>query len=118
VANLHLSGAGDDAASIPEIAPVAYLTRGIIGATLSRGELNTMETHEHSAEIDRQFDELYETYGKPLEAEHRGEFLAVSADGRTVIGPTLRDVASRATESFGPGNFLYRIGEPAVGKWR
>lgn len=77
-----------------------------------------MPIHEQDAEIERRFDELYETYGRPLEADHRGEFLAVSPDGRTIIGSTLREVARKATETFGPGNFVYKIGEREVGRWR
>ena len=77
-----------------------------------------MPAREQDTDIDRRFDELYETYGKPLEADHRGEFLAISLDGKTILGFTLREVARKATETFGPGNFVYKIGESAVGRWR
>ena len=43
-----------------------------------------MPAREQDTDIDRRFDELYETYGKPLEADHRGEFLAISLDGGSV----------------------------------
>ncbi len=66
----------------------------------------------------RRYEALYERHGKPLEAEHRGEYLAVSAQGDTVLGGSLRDVTEQATARFGPGNFIYKIGERAVGKWR
>ena len=69
-------------------------------------------------ELDRRYEELYDKYGRPLEATHRGEYLAVSADGKSILGATLYDVAEQAEASFGPGNFLYKIGEKAVGKWR
>jgi hypothetical protein len=62
-------------------------------------------------------DLVYERYGKPLEQEHRGEFLAVSRDGRTLLAPTLLDAVDRASETFGPGNFVYKIGDKIVGKW-
>ena len=68
--------------------------------------------------LDRRFDELYEIYGRPLETQHRGEFLAISPDGKTILGTTLREVARQATETFGPGNFVFKIGEKAVGRWR
>jgi hypothetical protein len=61
---------------------------------------------------------VYEQYGKPLEAEHDGKFLAVSPDGRTLVGLTLLDVAQRARAEFGAGNFLFRIGTRSVGKIR
>ncbi len=69
-------------------------------------------------DLERQYDELYESYGKPLEAQHYGEYLAISPDGKTLLGPTLREVAEQAEAAFGPGNFLYKIGPKAVGKWR
>jgi hypothetical protein len=74
--------------------------------------------HQRNQDLGRQYDDLYERYGRPLEADHRGEYLAVSPTGQTMLGPTLRDVARRARARFGPGNFLYKIGEKAVGKWR
>jgi hypothetical protein len=73
---------------------------------------------QHQQELDRRYDELYDKYGRPLEANHRGEYLAVSPDGNTILGTTLYDVAEQAEATFGPGNFLYKIGEKAVGKWR
>jgi hypothetical protein len=36
---------------------------------------------EDQAALRRSYDELYSTYGKPLEAEHRREFLAISPQG-------------------------------------
>ena len=68
--------------------------------------------------IVRRANELYEAHGRPLETEHRGEFLAVSPDGKTLIGANLRDVTRKASETFGPGNFVYKIGDKAVGRWR
>lgn len=64
------------------------------------------------------YDQLYEQYGKPLEVEHRGAYLAISPQGKTLLGETLVEVAHRATELFGPGNFVYKVGEKAVGRWR
>src|SRR5207248_2550182 len=65
-------------------------------------------------QVDELYDELYARYGKILESAHRGEYLAISPQGQTILGPTLRQVAQRAAASFGPGSFLYRIGEPTV----
>ncbi len=65
-----------------------------------------------------QADSLYERYGKPLEREHLGDYLAVSLDGKTLIGSSLLDVANNAATTLGPGNFIFKIGERAVGRWR
>jgi len=70
----------------------------------------------HRAEQD---DRLYERYGQPLEAAHRGEFVAISDDGRLILGPDALTVATRALEQFGSGTFaLRRIGFDAEGGWR
>lgn len=63
-------------------------------------------------------DELYERFGKRLEVEHWGEYLAVARDGRTVMGPDQIVVAQEAKEVLGPGVFLFKIGPKALGKWR
>ena len=77
-----------------------------------------MPSTANHKEADQLYNELYERYGKPLETDHKGEYLAVSPKGDTILGSTLLDVAKQATDKFGPGNFVYRVGESAVGKWR
>ena len=77
-----------------------------------------MQHNDQTDDLERQYDELYERYGRPLEARHRGEYLAVSSRGETILGPTLTEVAQNASDQFGPGNFLFKVGERAVGKWR
>ncbi len=64
-----------------------------------------------------QAHKLYEIYGKPLEQEHRGEYVAVSEDGK-ILAPTLLQAAEDAGATFGPGNFIFKVGERAVGRWR
>ncbi len=62
---------------------------------------------------------LYDRYGKSLEAEHYGEFVAISpTTGQTIIGPTRREVAQEALQILGDGMFLFKIGERVVGRWR
>jgi len=78
----------------------------------------TMAAMANHKEAEQLYNELYQRYGKPLEADHKGEYLAVSPKGDTVLGTTLREVAQEATDKFGPGNFVYKVGEAAVGKWR
>jgi len=65
-----------------------------------------------------QADDLYDQYAKPLEADHRGEFIAIATDGRTVLGASAREVGRKAREAFGPGNFVFQIGPRVVGRWR
>ena len=67
---------------------------------------------------ERRYDELYEQYGKPLEAHYSGQYLAVSPRGETILGPSILEVAQRAAARFGPGNFVYKIGGRSVGKRR
>jgi len=61
---------------------------------------------------------LYDQYAKPLEAEHAGKFIAISPAGQILIGDSLRDVAKGAADTFGRGNFLFKIGPRSVGRWR
>jgi hypothetical protein len=69
-------------------------------------------------ERKRQADALYERYGRPLEATHRGAYVAISPSGQTVLAPTALEAADKALEAFGPGSFLFKIGEKAVWRWR
>ncbi len=74
----------------------------------------TMTTqHEPDDEL---YDELYERYAKPLEAEHWGEFIVIAPDGRYVLGDSLLDVGIKAERELGLGNYGYRIGTRYVGE--
>jgi hypothetical protein len=85
---------------------------------LLRGAEMTALRDTQSEELKRTSDELYEKYGKPLEAEHYGRFLVVSPNGETLLGDTHLEVIQEALARFGPGNFLYKVGPRAVGKFR
>ncbi|HET8626248.1 MAG TPA: hypothetical protein VFL91_02455 [Thermomicrobiales bacterium] len=76
--------------------------------------MSTIEERQRIAEADR----LYEQFGKPLEARHAGRYVAISRDGRTIVGPTLLDVVRQARTAFGPGSYAFKVGERAVGRWR
>lgn len=82
--------------------------------------VNTKETHQTSQrESNRQADELYARYGKPLEAEHSGEFAAISARGGVVHARTLQQVLDLSLEELGPGSYVFRIGaDRSVFRWR
>jgi hypothetical protein len=58
-----------------------------------------------------------ERYGKPLEHDHPGRFIAVARDGRTVPGATRFEAARKTQEELGSGMFLYKLGERSVGEW-
>lgn len=62
-------------------------------------------------------DKLYQKYGKPLEGKHWGEYIAVSKDGRTVLGNNLIKVMKKSLADFGPGSHVFKVGERAVFKW-
>ena len=64
-----------------------------------------------------QSEALYERYGKPLEKTERGKYIAISQDGKTLIADTVFDLMQQAKAKLGPGNFIFKIGERAVGKW-
>jgi len=66
----------------------------------------------------QQSESLYERYARPLEREHTGEFVAISAEGKTKLGADLKQLVLEAKTSLGPGNFVFKIGERAVGIWR
>jgi len=55
-----------------------------------------------------EFDRLYERYGKPLEGEHRGEWIAIGLNGEVILGRDDIEVMEQATARFGKGNFSFR----------
>lgn len=64
-------------------------------------------------------DELYDRYGKPLEQNHRGEYVAINQDGQVIVGVDDVAVADEAIRTFGSGNFAFhRIGYSYVYKLR
>ena len=65
----------------------------------------------------QQSDALYERYGKPLEKTHRGKYVAISKKGNTLIADSVFELIQEAKTTLGPGNFIFKIGERAVGKW-
>lgn len=63
-------------------------------------------------------DALYERYGKSLEDEHWGRYVAIAPDGRVILAATVVEALQQATASFGPGSHIFKVGERAIGKWR
>jgi hypothetical protein len=69
------------------------------------------------ADRDRQDDRLYVRYGRPLEAEHTGEFVAISDAGQVILGTDELLLTEEAVARFGSGNFaLRKIGAAAEGR--
>ena len=62
-------------------------------------------------------DGLYAKYGKPLEAEHWGKYLAVHPDGRTVLADDYQSMAEQADAELGTGVHFFRIGPIATHSW-
>ena len=89
----------------------AYATRG--------GEFITNMTVVSPYEDRRKTAQaLYEQYGKPLEAEHKGEYVVISDSGNTIVGKSLTEVVTEAIDTFGKGHFVFKIGSRAVGSFR
>lgn len=61
---------------------------------------------------------LYERFGRPLETDHRGEYVAIAPDGQTILGTRAAEVLRQAIDRFGSGNFaLKRVGYRTFGRW-
>jgi len=65
-----------------------------------------------------EMEAIYERYGKPLEAEHRGEFVVITRQGDYVLGRTRLEAAQQAAAQFGLENFMFKVGERSVGRIR
>lgn len=72
---------------------------------------------KHNQPLEQQADALYEQHGKPLEEKHSGEYVAISSDGKTIIGSSVFEVMEEAKQQLGTGNFIFKIGARSVGKW-
>jgi hypothetical protein len=77
-----------------------------------------MQDDQAVDDLERRYDELYEQYGRPLEQDHRGEYAAISPRGDVVLGRTMHEAAQKAADQFGPGSFLFKVGDREVGRWR
>jgi Tfp pilus assembly protein PilF len=83
----------------------------------SKGSLRGTQTTETPSLLDD--DSLYERYGKPLEKEHRGKYIAINQDGRAIVDSDDLSVIGQAINTFGSGNFVFRrIGYSYVWKLR
>ena len=70
------------------------------------------------AERTKEDNRLYELYGKPLEKDHKGEFVAIGPDGQIILGDDGNEVIKQAIDRFGSGTFaVTKVGEGAYDKW-
>ena len=63
-----------------------------------------------SARISWSIIRLYQQYGKQFEAEHRGEFVAITDDGRTMLGTDRDNLFHDALKAFGTGVSVFEVG--------
>jgi hypothetical protein len=75
-----------------------------------------MITAPHQSLLE-QSEALYERYGKPLEKTQWGRYVAISQDGSTLTADSVFDLMQQAKIKLGSGNFIFKIGARAVGKW-
>jgi len=73
--------------------------------------MNAAQLEEWLSQREEKDDLLYERFGRSLEPEHHGEFVAIADDGRVITGPDQFKVAQQAMAQFGRGAFaLRRVG--------
>ena len=78
----------------------------------------TPEQQEERHRAKELGDQLYEQYGKPLEADHWGEYLAVHPDGQYVLDTDREAAHNRALDELGKGYFLFKVGPKSVIRWQ
>jgi hypothetical protein len=66
---------------------------------------------------NEEMEAIYDRHLRSLEQEHWGKFVAVSLDGRVLLGEEELAVFQEALRDFGSGNFvMMRVGLKVVGK--
>lgn len=63
-----------------------------------------------SARISFPIIKLYQQYGKQFEAEHQGKFVAITDDGRTMLGTDRDNLFHDALKAFGTGVLVFEVG--------
>ena len=61
-------------------------------------------------------DKMYQKFVKPLEKDHWGKFIAITPKGEFLIQSDLLQATIKGIEKLGSGNFVFKIGEKAVGR--
>jgi len=73
---------------------------------------------KRSGELLARSNRLYEQFGRALEADHAGEFVAIAPDGRSLLGHSAGEAGRKVKAAFGPGNFVFKLGPRVAGKRR
>ena len=68
-------------------------------------------TNAISPRIAMELTKLYQQFGKRYEVEHWGEFVAITPDGRTMLGADEHNLFHKAVEVFGTGAFVFQVGQ-------
>ncbi len=76
------------------------------------------EEKRRQQELLAEAHRVYDRYVKPLEPEHWGEYVVVTADGQSVLGSSELDAVDKGLATLGRGHFLFKVGDVAVGKIR
>ena len=85
---------------------------------LRGGRKTVTEVEQWMAWRAKEDDRLYAQYGKPLEKEHTGEYVAIGPDGQTILGKRAGEVLQKAVDIFGERNFgLFRVGHRTFARW-
>jgi hypothetical protein len=72
-----------------------------------------MMEDQYSATLDP--DRVYETYVKPLEQDHKNEYVLVTPAGKTVLAPSLLDAVRHASRMPSNNNIIFKVGQKSVG---
>ena len=75
---------------------------------------DSLEYQEKLRQGNELGERLYEQYGKPLESEHWGKYLAVHPDGRTVLTDDYEAVKADSLAKLGKGFYLFKVGPKAT----
>jgi len=60
-------------------------------------------------------DQIYETYVKPLEPGHMDQYVLVTPARQTILASTLLDAVRHASKMPSKDNFIFKVGQKAVG---
>jgi hypothetical protein len=63
-------------------------------------------------------DHLYETYVRPLEAEHWGEIASMTVDGIVTLGSSLLDVHDKTAHLPKVRKVMFKVGPRVMGHIR
>lgn len=71
---------------------------------------------DERARRNEAMDRVYRQYVKPLEEAHTGEYVLVTPEGRTVLAPTLVEIAQQAQRTPNKDNCIFKIGKKVIGR--